>query len=86
MFTLEPQKINTDELRLAYQLATDRRKFKSNEDLGNETELEIQKIDKLHFGYHLFKIQTSYRAQIGNSSFIYHHEIAVKLITKGLKQ
>ena len=83
MFTLEPQKINTDELRLAYRLSTERRKHKTCEKFGNETEHDIQKINDLHFAYHLFKVQTSYRAQIGNSLFTYHHEIALKLITKG---
>ena len=83
MFTLEPNKINTDELRLAYRLATERRKCKTSEEFGNETELEIQKIDELHFAYHLFKVQTAYTAQIGNSYFTYYHEISVKLMTKG---
>ena len=86
MRVLEMEKINSDELRRALQIASIRRDDETEDIYNEEIERNIEIIQQIHYSYQVFHTRNSYKMMERGVFNTYRDEIEVRIITKGIKK
>ena len=83
MNILERNRIDSERMKTALELAKTRRKNETHEDFGDEVENDINQIQEAHFVTEIFRTRNIYKTYIGDQRFIYFDGIVINIITKG---
>ena len=83
MRVMEMNRIDSDELKQALQIAVIRRDDETTDIYNNEIERRIEEIQKVHYSYQVFRTRNSYEIEEIEGMKTYYDEIEVRMITKG---